>query len=120
MWDQGQGELDTLTLVDQVGETLGAQLTLTESDNAIFYVDLVKGREHVLGRMLFGDGCRCVVSATPMPNILAHELGHCLGLDHVDDPKNLMYFENEWGVALNDRQLSHIEGQIERYENCKF
>ncbi len=34
--------------------------------------------------------------------ILMHELGHVLGLDHVDDPTQLMYAENSGQFEFGD------------------
>lgn len=36
-------------------------------------------------------------SQNQLERVLAHEFGHALGLDHNDDPKSIMYAENEAG-----------------------
>ncbi|MNI86386.1 hypothetical protein D3C73_1434790 [compost metagenome] len=37
--------------------------------------------------------------------VIMHELGHLLGLDHVDDPRQLMFDQASWvrGFAAGDR-----------------
>jgi hypothetical protein len=51
------------------------------------------------------DGCRREVESPREPIMLAHEVGHALGLDHVDDPANLMHrFVGRDTVELTDAQ----------------
>ena len=40
--------------------------------------------------------------------IVIHELAHVLGLDHVDDPNQLMYEENNGRTALADGDLAGL------------
>lgn len=66
----------------------------------------------------------CVTSmvlAYPEPHVMAHELGHFLGLEHDDREGNLMVSDNEvWPDAwLDDEQLDRAVETVEYLETCR-
>jgi hypothetical protein len=52
--------------------------------------------------------CRGDPGATSLRRLLAHELGHFLGLGHVNDPQNIMYPAIEPGGTLRDRTVDEL------------
>lgn len=59
-----------------------------------------------------GEIKSCYISMKPnreeaSVEILQHELGHCMGLPHVDDINNLMH-KGGPNEELNERQINHI------------
>jgi hypothetical protein len=65
------------------------------------------------------SGCRRHVESPREPVMLAHELGHALGLAHVDDPANLMHaFVGRDTLEVTTEQHDALWDAMERLSLC--
>jgi len=52
-------------------------------------------------------------------NVASHELGHLLGLDHVNDPKDYMSWEYRGPIGFRDTVLPTVNGACRGEQNSK-
>lgn len=68
---------------------------------------------HILGFAAVTEGCRRAVFAELDPQVIAHELGHALGLDHTpSDQTNLMFPTDAGGIELTPEQRRVIQREV--------
>lgn len=94
-------------VVTDACEILGVACEATDHEYGAITIDLIpidSGR--VRGRSQ-SDHCRRLIWVDPTPLRIAHELGHAMELEHVDDESNLMHLNAE-DSELTDAQLDKI------------
>lgn len=96
-------------------ELLGVQFALWP-DNEGWKVRAVLESGHKMrGRLLWLNVTACVFESAIDPNVFAHEVGHCAGLGHVDNPRNLMCDCNTPGDYLTTGQDDAIDALVRRW-----
>jgi hypothetical protein len=88
--------------------------TKTRGSISIDLVEVAEGEPH--GRTIIRTGCQRALRSPPDSMILGHEIGHALGLEHVEDDGNLMHAEGgEW---LDDWQVDDLLTGARKLSRC--
>jgi hypothetical protein len=110
-------ESEVSALLADASEILGLQLEPSTRSSGSVTLDIHESPGAYRGRNLIRHGCRRASWASPNAVVIAHELAHALGLDHVHDRRNLMA-PTASGTALTAEQRATMEREAWRLSAC--
>lgn len=111
-------ESDTHALLSDASDILGIPLEPVDHSRGAITLDIHESPGTYRGRNLVRHGCRRASWSTPDAEVIAHELAHALGLDHVSDRGNLMSASAS-GTALTEAQHATMEREAWRLSTCR-
>lgn len=118
----GMVDAETVALLEEGAGLLGLTIELVDDKRGAVVIELVDVKsEENEGRQYLRQRCRRIVRAERGPVTIAHELGHALYLDHIDDdPENIMSptIDRETSVWLEDWQLDTVREEVVDLRAC--
>ena len=76
------------SILDGAGLIVG--LDIQRGEQAPITIELVDGGNEIVGRAFYYGGCQAHIRSSYDSVVLAHEIGHALGLMHIPEPTNFM------------------------------
>lgn len=109
---------DVYALLEEASDILQMPIEVQNTSYGAITLDVHDASGRIRGRAFGDTGCKRTAWAEPDPSVIAHEIAHTLGLDHVDDDSNLMS-PTAAGTELTDAQLDWISWKAWNLGNCR-
>lgn len=107
--------------LDVVSEVFGMEVEVSTNwlgATTLYYTEYVSASNHAGIATSTTCSPHVVMSPTASQTVLAHEIGHTLGLAHVDIPQNLMNV-NDVALNLEDVQIEKARTRAWVMEQCR-
>jgi hypothetical protein len=109
-------------VLEEAGDLLGYPIELVDFRRGAIMLEIVEVRSQPVGMYYGGRPCRAVTRSNENPLVVAHEIGHALGLQHIDVeeyPDNLMSPRHlSDNTELVDWQLDELDKGVRRLGRC--
>jgi hypothetical protein len=111
---------DLPPVVEDACDVLGLLCEAVDHEYGAITLDLIETDDRVRGRSGGTGVCSPWAWAAPDIEIVAHELGHVLGLDHVDGRPDALMAPSPYALELTDDEFDEIERGGNRLVGCRL